>query len=111
MASDTEQFDFQRCGGLECGQRRHWHPNQSEFWWRGRWARHHLSPGDRCAGDLCIPCPTNYELQAGSTLIGAGLDLTQAPYNLTLPIQDYYTNAIPNGSGSGWNYGADGATH
>ena len=58
-----------------------------------------------------IPCLKNYELQTGSTLIGTGLELTQAPYSLTLPTADYFMNAIPNGVGTGFNYGSDGAHH
>jgi hypothetical protein len=56
-----------------------------------------------------IPCP-GYQLQPGNTMIGAGLDLTQAPYSLTLPTQDFYTIAVPNGTGTGYNLGADGTT-
>src|SRR5262249_2261 len=34
------------------------------------------------------PCPSVYGLATGSPLIGAGLDLTQAPYNLNVGTQD-----------------------
>ena len=56
-------------------------------------------------------CATNYQLRTGSGLIGTGFDLTQAPYDLTLPSTDYFNVAIPNGVGTGYNYGADGAQH
>jgi hypothetical protein len=59
-----------------------------------------------------IPCPTNYQLQTGNTLIGTGLNLTQPPYNLTLPATDFFNVTIPNGaSPNGYNYGVDGAHH
>jgi hypothetical protein len=58
-----------------------------------------------------IPCPINYQLQTGSTLIGTGLNVSSTPYNLPIPATDYFTNAIPNGVGTGFNYGADGAHH
>jgi hypothetical protein len=54
-------------------------------------------------------CPTAYKLLTGSPMIGAGLNLTQAPYNLTVGTQDYYGNTIPHGVGTGYNIGADGA--
>lgn len=57
------------------------------------------------------PCPAGYALNAGSPMIGVGLDLTQAPYNLNVGAVDYYGTAIPNGVGSGFNIGADGAHH
>ena len=58
-----------------------------------------------------IPCPVGYQLPTGNALLATGLDLTQAPYSLTLPTQDFYGNAIPHTKGSGYNIGADGATH
>lgn len=54
-------------------------------------------------------CPSSYELQHSSTMIGSGLDLTQAPYSLSVGTRDYYGDAIPNGVGTGYNIGADGA--
>lgn len=54
------------------------------------------------------PCPRNYVLQPGSAMIGAGLNLTQAPYSLSVGTRDYYGNAIPHGVGSGYNIGSDG---
>ena len=56
-------------------------------------------------------CVTNYKLQSGSSLIGAGLNLTEAPYDLTLPTTDFFNVAIPNSVGTGYNLGADGAYH
>jgi hypothetical protein len=44
-------------------------------------------------------------------MIGVGLDLTAPPYNLNVGTQDFYGNAIPHTKGSGYNIGADGATH
>ena len=58
-----------------------------------------------------LPCPTNYELQTGSTLIGTGLNLTKSPYSLTLPETDYFNGTIPNGVGTGYNLGPHGAHH
>jgi hypothetical protein len=56
-----------------------------------------------------IACPSAYQMARGNALIGGGLDLTQTPYFLTLPTQDYFTNTVPNtGGGSGYNYGAYG---
>jgi hypothetical protein len=55
-----------------------------------------------------IRCRSAYELN-NNMLIGAGTDLTQAPYSLTLPAQDYFTNTIPNGVGTGYNVGAGGS--
>ena len=54
-------------------------------------------------------CATNYQLQSGSSLIGAGLNLALAPYSLTVPTTDYFRTTIPNGVGTGFNLGADGA--
>jgi hypothetical protein len=60
-----------------------------------------------------IPCPSAYELNnSGNTFIGTGTDITAAPYNKTLVFSfDYFTNAVPNGTGTGWNIGADGGHH
>jgi hypothetical protein len=44
-------------------------------------------------------------------MIGVGLDLTAPPYNLSVGMRDFYGNAIPHTVGSGYNIGADGATH
>lgn len=55
------------------------------------------------------PCPSAYKLTHSSTLMGAGLDLTQAPYSLAVGSRDYYADTIPIGVGSGYNVGADGA--
>jgi hypothetical protein len=51
-----------------------------------------------------------YLLQAGSPLIGVGLDL-HARYGLDVGTQDFFGAAVPNGKGSGFNLGADGAHH
>lgn len=53
-------------------------------------------------------CPTAYTLQGGSTIKSTGIDLTQAPYSLTIGARDYYANTIP-GSGNCFNIGASGA--
>lgn len=54
-----------------------------------------------------IPCPTNYKLTGSSSAVqGTGI----APSSWTaLPTTDYYTSAIPNSHGSGYNMGAYGA--
>lgn len=59
------------------------------------------------------PCPSAYVLQAGSPMIGTGLDLTSLlnARGLPLPTRDYYGNSVPNGVGTGYNIGADGAHH
>jgi hypothetical protein len=74
--------------------------------------------GTTCYAGTGIPsnpgaagCPGNYKLQTGNTLISQGTDLTLSPHNLTLPPTDYFMSAIPNGHGTGYNYGADGAFH
>jgi hypothetical protein len=54
------------------------------------------------------PCPGSYVLRLGSAMIGAGLNLTRAPYSLSVGTRDYYGNAIPHGVGSGYNIGGDG---
>lgn len=56
------------------------------------------------------PCPSGYELNHGSAMIGAGLDLTGSPYSLSVGSTDYYLDTIPNGgAGTGYNIGTDGA--
>lgn len=57
------------------------------------------------------PCPSADQLQHGSPMIGTGLNITVAPYSLNIGTRDYYGNAIPNGVGTGYNIGADGAAH
>lgn len=76
------------------------------------------SPGGAAArtcyggGNPAAPtCVTNYALQTGSSLIGSGLNLTQASDPMTVPSTDYFGNAIPNGVGTGYNFGVDGAHH
>jgi hypothetical protein len=54
------------------------------------------------------PCPRNYAVHADSAVVGAGLDLTKAPYGLNPGKRDYYGNAIPHSVGSGYNIGAYG---
>lgn len=56
------------------------------------------------------PCPSIYALQASSTLIGTGLDLTRSPYSFSVGLQDYFGNAIPHSTGTGFNIGAFGGT-
>jgi hypothetical protein len=56
------------------------------------------------------PCPSIYALQASSTLIGTGLDLTKSPYSFSVGPQDYFGNVIPHGIGTGFNIGAYGGT-
>jgi hypothetical protein len=50
-------------------------------------------------------CPTWVQLSSGSSMIGAGANLSGS---FTLPSLDYFGNSIPNGVGSGYNIGADG---
>jgi hypothetical protein len=64
--------------------------------------------GGTCGG-WNSSCPSAYELLHGSPLIGIGLDLTQGPYSLSVGSQDYYGDTTPNGTGTGYNVGADGA--
>jgi hypothetical protein len=55
-------------------------------------------------------CSSPYELQTGSPLIGAGMDVG-AQFGVGVGGRDFYGNAIPNGVGSGYNIGADGGHH
>jgi hypothetical protein len=55
-------------------------------------------------------CLSEYQLRAGSPMIGAGLDLNSL-YGIDVGARDYYGNAIPHGIGSGFNIGADGDAH
>lgn len=60
------------------------------------------------------PCPSGYALSTGSPMIGVGEDLTSllsARGLPALPSTDYYGTTIPNGVGTGYNIGADGAHH
>jgi Bacterial Ig domain len=57
------------------------------------------------------PCPSVYDLTVDSPAVGVGLDLTRPPYSQNIGSQDYYGNSIPNGVGTGYNIGADGAHH
>jgi hypothetical protein len=50
-------------------------------------------------------------LSHGAAAVGRGIDLTAKPYNLKIGSRDYFGAAIPNGVGSGYNVGADGAAH
>lgn len=52
-------------------------------------------------------CPSAYSTIAAG-LKSSGLDLTQAPYNLTVGTRDYYADTIP-GTGPCYNIGAYGA--
>lgn len=52
------------------------------------------------------PCPANYKLQVGSPMKGIGL----TPAQTSIPSfgsRDYFGNAVPNATGSGYNIGAD----
>lgn len=50
-----------------------------------------------------------YKLTGSSTAyVGMGLNLAASPYNLTLPATDFFGDTIPNGTGTGYNIGADG---
>ncbi len=80
------------------------------------------SPDVTCYSGTGIPppvytsnCPIKYQLQAGNALSTTGLDLTVPPYSTTLgvvlPPTDYYQNAIPNGVGTGYPFGADAKVH
>lgn len=64
--------------------------------------------GGTCGG-WSATCPSQYELTSGSPMIGTGLNLTLSPYSLVVGTSDYYTNTIPNGTGTGYNVGAYGA--
>lgn len=55
------------------------------------------------------PCPLAYQLKNGSAAIGAGANLTLAPYNLQVGTRDYYGRPISHSVGSGYNIGADGS--
>lgn len=57
------------------------------------------------------PCPSGYNLITGAPGIGAGVNLTQAPYNLNVGTRDYYGGTIPHTAGSGYNMGAGGGRH
>ncbi len=57
------------------------------------------------------PCPSAYVLGAGSPYIGLGTNLAASPYTLTIGATDYYGNAIPNNTASGWNVGAYGGNN
>jgi hypothetical protein len=64
---------------------------------------------DTCGGSTGPqPCPTAYQLQHTSAMSGTGLNLnTQFGINMGTP--DYHGDTIPNGTGTGYNVGADGA--
>jgi hypothetical protein len=51
-------------------------------------------------------CPSQYQLASGSPMVGAGLDLTKAPYSQMVGASDFYLRPAPNGMGSGYNIGA-----
>jgi Right handed beta helix region len=57
------------------------------------------------------PCPTVYHLNGGAPGVGAGLNLTVAPYNFNVGTRDYWGATIPHATGTGYNMGADGAVH
>ena len=62
-------------------------------------------------GGYSTTCPTAYQLTPASPLVGAGINLTMAPYSLSVGTQDYYGNAIPrSGSYNVGAYGGAGAT-
>jgi hypothetical protein len=48
-----------------------------------------------------------YRLQAGSPLIGKGIDLKKLS-GIDMGPQDYFCDPIPNGTGTGYDVGADG---
>lgn len=50
--------------------------------------------GGTCATLPPQPCPSGYVLQSNSPMVGTGLNLTQAPYSLSIGSQDYYGNPI-----------------
>lgn len=58
-------------------------------------------------GDGPQPCPQGYQLIADSLGIGAGADLTMAPFSLNVGQRDYHGSAIPHTIGTGYNMGAD----
>jgi hypothetical protein len=57
------------------------------------------------------PCPSTYQLLTGAPGIGAGLNLTQAPYSFNVGTRDHWGTTIPHTVGSGYNMGADGGRH
>lgn len=66
------------------------------------------SPGSGgTVGGYAPPAPTAYELLTGSPMIGAGLNLS-TQFSINPGTQDYYGNAIPEGSGTGYPVGAYG---
>ena len=68
------------------------------------------SPGSGgTIGGYNPPNPTAYDLQTGSPAIGVGLNLATA-FSINPGTQDFYGNAIPNGTGTGFNAGAFGGT-
>lgn len=52
----------------------------------------------------------SYVLQVGSPMIGVGINLT-TQFSISQGSRDYVGNAIPNGIGTGYNVGSDGAHH
>jgi hypothetical protein len=64
-------------------------------------------------GDVTIPtgpqpCPANYVNTVASPGIGVGLNLSTAPYSLSIGTRDYFGNTLGNGHSTGYNMGADG---
>lgn len=68
----------------------------------------HGGSGGTCGG-YSTTCPGAYTLLSSSPLIGAGLNLTNSPYSLSVGAQDYFGNAVPHSTGTGYNTGAYGA--
>jgi hypothetical protein len=58
-----------------------------------------VAPGTGSSGEMA---------QHGSPVIGVGVNM-QSAYGISPGTQDYFGDAIPNGAGSGYNIGADGA--
>lgn len=66
------------------------------------------SPGSGgTVGGYAPPAPTAYDLLATSPMIGVGLNLT-TQFSINPGTQDFYGNAIPEGSGTGYPVGAYG---
>ena len=66
------------------------------------------SPGSGgIAGGYKPSSLASYRLQAGSPLIGKGIDLKKLS-GIDMGSQDYFCDPIPGGTGTGYDVGADG---
>jgi hypothetical protein len=73
---------------------------------------HSLNPeldapgGATACGGYTTSCPSAYKLAQASPLMGIGLDLTAAPYSMSMGTEDFFGNPLPGSAGSGYNIGA-----